>query len=97
MQNFFKGMWGRRTPFIENLLGRGLQGKLKNKIDLKKCFEVGYDTVSNATRTLITALNDERTLTGLPLEKRLDSLDQLNTEIENMMLRTIKHHFPEHE
>lgn len=97
MQNFFKGMWGRRTPFIENLLGRGLQGKLKNKIDLKKCFEVGYDTVSNATRTLITALNDERTLTGLPLEKRLDSLDQLNTEIENKMLRTIKHHFPEHE
>lgn len=102
MQQLVKGICGgalswNKSPYFGNLLSKGLPFKSKQCFNLDRCFEVGYNSMLQATSTLVRAMDRERTKAGLPLSKRLDSIKCLSNQIEEQMVKDIRYKFPNHE
>lgn len=102
MQQLVKGIcngtftW-KNSPYFGNLLSKGLPLKSRQKLNIDNCFEVGYNTVLQATSILIRAMNRESTLSKLPLPERQDAIENLSNEIKNKIMDDIRFKFPYHE
>lgn len=102
MQQLVKGIcngtfsW-KNSPYFGNLLSKGLPLKSRQKLNLDRCFEVGYNTVLQATNTLMRAMNRESTLSKLPLPQRQDAIENLSNEIKDKIIENIRFKFPQHE